>query len=290
MPAIKPDTVQMTPKLLMKAAIVPCLCMLVLSCRHQPQGPQPPRQVYPAISSALGMLQGSWISHDYKVSLTKTHSPYRSSSYIDGVFSFMIDSNDASHDTIYFTGLIKGESNNSLWIALGHRDSTGSYTAGQKVYMNNDPTTSDNIIRARIDSGRVVLYTAESDSMRYDLYDHVSKARPADYMLKRYTTAALFDGGYTTRDTTTIFMTSYIAFDTEHMGRMTGSPSYDSFDINIDILAQHDTMNYMELYDTRGGTESHSYTYQFIKNKLIICPLSIDAPCCRLLRSDSIIH
>jgi hypothetical protein len=77
------------------------------------------------------------------------------------------------------------------------------------------------------------------------------------------------------------------------MGRITGSPAYDSFDINIDVLSQRDTMDYIELYDTRGVSESHSYTYAIKGDRINIYPLQSPDPC-RLVRytaaTDSSLH
>ena len=269
-------------------SVILCIAIVLCSCRPTPPSAKPSHEVYPAISALLRDLQGSWVSRDYKASLRKTLSPLRSASYIDQVFSFVIDSGDMRHDTIYLTALIRGQANNSLWIALGKTDTLGRYAAGQKVFAENDKTPGDDIVAACIRQGSVVLYTVESDSMRYELYDREYKARPADYMLQRYTTQVLFHGEYTTRDSGTVFLSSHISFDPDHPGRLLGSAVYDSFDINTDVLAQRDSFDYFELFDTRGASESHSYTYQIKGDKLTICPLTPDAPCCRLLRSDSL--
>ncbi len=268
------------------AAVISTLCVLA-SCGYHAPPPRKPSGASAAIVPILDRIRGSWISYDYEYSLSKTHSLIRSSAFLDGIFSFVINPANASSDTISITALVKGQPE-ELWIALGRRDSMGRYNAGQ----HNDAALVDKLIKARIDSPYISLFTT-SDSTRYMLYDEVYSGRAADYILKHYTTTTLFMGDYHTVDSTLIFHSSHISFDRARMGRITGSPAYDSFDINIDVLSQRDTMDYIELYDTRGVSESHSYTYAIKGDRINIYPLQSPDPC-RLVRytaaTDSSLH
>jgi hypothetical protein len=263
------------------------ICMLLLASCHHNTPPAARREIDPALSPILRALQGSWISYDYTQSINATRSPLRSAATIDGVFSFIIDSARESHDTLYLSALVKGREDNSIWILLARRDSTGCYRAGMAKSRDSDAAPGDNIIKARIDSAFVTIYTAANDSTRYIRYDDVYRGRAADYMLLHYSTRILFSGTYTTRDSGILFRSSQITFDPDHMGRITGSPVYDSFDINIDVLAQNDTLDYMEFFDTRGVSESHSYSYKIGANSIQISPLTEGAPC-RLIKAVAI--
>lgn len=253
------------------------------SCHHSAPPPKG-REINPLLSPALRRLQGSWICYDYTQSLNTTHSPLRSAALIDGVFSFIADSARERHDTLYMTALVKGVEDHSLWIALGKTDSTGYYSAGLARGKDGDQASGDNIIKARIDSAFVTLYTVASDSIRFIRYDEVYRGRTADYMLMHYSTQTLFTGTYTTPDSGIIFRSARITFDPDHTGRITGSPAYDSFDINVDVLAQNDSLDYMELFDTRGVSESHSYSYKITDKTIRISPLT-EGPPCRLTRA-----
>lgn len=264
------------------AAIISCACMLLASCGHHSAPPAEAREVDPAFSQTLARLQGSWISNDYIKSLRVTHSPFRSAEYIDAVFSFIIDSNKMHHDTLYFNALVRGQEEN-LWIVFGKRDSTGCYKIGQKKSVDYEAdarsSPGDNVSRIRLDSPFVTIYTVASDSMRFICYDRVYKGRATDFMLRYYTTQALFDGPYVTADSDKIFGTSHIVFDHGHLGKIIGSPVYDSFDINVDLLGQSDSADYMEFFDTKGAAESHSYTYKIKGNTIKIYPLGNGQPC-----------
>ncbi|MCW3125620.1 MAG: hypothetical protein JWO03_1278 [Bacteroidetes bacterium] len=257
--------------------------MLLLACCHHTAPPAGQRTVNTAISAILRKLQGSWISYEYTHSLAGSHSPYHSSAHIDGLLSFSADSTRESHDTLYLTGLLKGVEDNGIWIYLGKTDSTGRYYAGQRKATDSETAASDNITGARIDSAFMTFYTLGSDSIRFSYFDAVYKGRPIDYVLRHYTTQALFKGAYTTVDPALIFGSSQIIFDPVNTGRLAGSPTYDSFDINTDILAQKDTLDYMEFFDTHGVSESHSYSYRIKDNMIRIYPLG-EGPPCRLTR------
>ena len=272
------------------AVILSCICMLLSSCGHHAPPGKVQRKIDPAISSVLRQLQGSWICYDYTQHLARTQSPYHSSAYIDGIFSFVIDSNNTSGDTLHFTALVRGQEDNSLWIALGKRDPNGRYPAWQKKSTDPNASPNDNIVKARIDSGYLMLYTGAADSIRYTYYDSQYRGRTADYILRQYTTTTLFEGAYTTRDSPVVFGSSHIAFDPVHIGRLTGSPLYDSFEINMDILVQQDTADYIELYDTRGATESHSYIYRISGNTLKVYRLNDGASCSLIKYQDTTAH
>ncbi len=264
-------------------------CLLLPSCRQHTQVSSAQKHVNTALSPLLKKLQGSWICYDYLRSLKATHSPIRSSAYIDAVLSFVADSNTISNDTLYLNALIKGHEDNSLWIALAKPDSTGCYPAGQARTTDNESSPLDLIVKARIDSSFVTLYTAGSDSLKYVYSDPVYKGRPGDHLLRYHTTNVLFHGEYTTRDSAMIFGSSHIVFDPDHLGRLTGSPVYDSFDINVDVLAQKDTLDYIEFYDTKKRAESHSYTYRIQDNKINIYSLN-DGAACRLQKEENSDH
>jgi hypothetical protein len=76
-----------------------------------------------------------------------------------------------------------------------------------------------------------------------------------------------------------IFGSSRIYFDPQRIGRISGSPLYDSFDINVVLISQNDSVDYMELFDSRKQTESRSFTYRARKNAMQIYPNPDSMPC-----------
>jgi hypothetical protein len=144
----------------------------------------------------------------------------------------------------------------------------------------------ENIAGVKLDSPFITIYSMSNDSMRYVFYGHMPKYAPADYVIKRYTTGALFRGTYFTRDSDMIFGAGTIRFDPDRIGRLNGSPVYDSFDINVDVLSQNDSVDYMEFFDARKRNESRSFSYVIRRNVLRIYPSVDTGTACVLYRTS----
>lgn len=231
-------------------------------------------------AALFGKLQGTWISYEYMLNLNKTGSPYHSAAYMEGIFSFTIDSNRLQNDTLHCRSWINGHEVHDLWIAFASHDSLGLYSIGINNSDNDlhNPAT-DNITSIKIDSPFLTIYTNTYDSVRYAFYGHLSRFAAADYPIRHYTTDALFSGAYFTRDSNRIFRSSSIYFDPKNTGRIYGSEEYDSFDINVDILTKTDSLDYMELFDSRKKNESRSFTYSIHKNVMRIYAAPNSPPC-----------
>ena len=231
-------------------------------------------------ATLFSKLQGTWMSYEYILNLSKTGSPYQSAAYMEGIFSFTIDSNRLHNDTLHCRSWINGHEIHDLWIAFDSRDASGYYRIGINNSDNDqhNPGT-DNISNIKIDSPFLIIYTNTYDSVRYAFYGHLPRFAAADYPIKHYTTDALFRGAYTTKDSDMIFKSSKIYFDPQKTGRIYGSSVYDSFDINVDVLAQTDSLDYMELFDSKRRTESRSFTYSIHNNVMSIYPNPDSVPC-----------
>ena len=273
----------------MIALIAALLWCMVSSCRHHAAAVRPHHRANINYSQLFSTLQGTWMSYEYILNLNKTRSPYRSAAFMEGIFSFTIDSLRLRNDTLHCKALMNGHEERDFWIAFDSPDSTGRYNVGinkAREYDNYQSTQpNDNITRIKIDSPFLTIYTNTFDSVRYMRYGIVAKNAPPDYALKQYTTAALFRGAYGTPDSGVIFNSSKVYFDPKQIGRIYGSPAYDSFDINTDVLTQSDSGDYMELFDSRKQTESRSFTYKIGKNVLKIFGTQDTTPCV-LRKSD----
>jgi hypothetical protein len=217
-------------------------------------------------SNLFSHIQGTWISYEYMLNLNKTHSPSLSSAFMEGIFSFTLDSNHLVNDTLYCFSWVNNHEERNLWIAFDSPDSLGSYSTG----IGNDQRVlnNDNITRIKIDSPYLTIYTSTFDSVRYVMFDRVARKSQADYPLRHYTTAALFRGEYFVKDSAQVFGSGYIYFDPQKVGRILGSAQYDSFDINVDMMKQNDSTDYMEFFDSRKQTESRSFIYKIRRNSL----------------------
>ena len=225
-------------------------------------------------------LQGTWISYEYMLNLNKTGSPYQSAAFMEGIFSFTIDSNRLRNDTLHCRSWINGHEIHDLWIAFDSHDSSGSYSIGVNNSDNDQHNASvENITSIKIDSPFLIIYTNTYDSVRYAFYGHLPRFASADYPIKHYTTEALVRGAYYTKDSDMIFKSSRVYFDPLKTGRIYGSQVYDSFDINVDVLSQTDSLDYMELFDSKKRTESRSFTYSIQKNIMNIYTNPDSAPC-----------
>jgi hypothetical protein len=221
------------------------------------------------------------------LNLKKTNSPATSAPFMEGIFSFSIDSNRLNEDTLHCLAWVNGHEDRDMWIAFDSRDSTGMYSIGinRPVESENDQhPANENFTRIKIDSPYITIYTSTFDSVRYVYYDNLSRTTPTDYPIRHYTTAALFRGEYYTPDSNMIFGSGRISFDPERTGRISGSPRYDSFDINVVMISQNDTVDYMEFFDSRRQNESKSYLYSIRNNSLRIYP-NLDSPACRLFKT-----
>jgi hypothetical protein len=254
-----------------------------ISCHHKAETAlhhSNPNINYPAL---LGRLQGTWISYEYILNLAKTRSPYHSAALMEGIFSFTIDSNRLTDDTLHCIAWVNGHEDRGLWIDLTAADSAGGYSIGIHKTIDHDNDShnvpNDNITRIKIDSPYLTIYTSTFDSVRYVLYMPTLRGMAADYPIRHYTTAFLFHGAYYTTDSDIVFASSHIYFDTLHVGRIYGSQLYDSFDINTDVLSVSDSADYMELFDTKKQNESRSYMYQIKKNVLRIFQDADSTPC-----------
>ena len=258
------------------------LCLLG-GCRHQSK----PLSVHHAANvdyqQLFAKLKGTWVSYEYILNLRKTQSPSHSAAFSDGVFSFMIDPSHLKDDTLLLTAWVNNHEERGLWIAFDSPDSLGRYAIGIHKHLDVDAEQrsqlADNIIRIKIDSPFLTVYTAAFDSVRYIYYDSVYHNRSSDYPLKYYTTSSLFRGYYYTRDSGMIFGNSMVYFDPQVTGRIYGSAVYDSFDININTPSPGDTTDYMEFFDSRKVNESRSFVYKFRKNILNIYTNIDSQPC-----------
>jgi hypothetical protein len=191
---------------------------------------------------------------------------------MEGVFSFTIDPNRLRNDTLHCASWTNGRGDADFWIAFDSKDSIGRYAVGLNKAAEYDNyqavQPNENITRIKIDMPYLIIYTSTYDSVRYIYYPHVPKGAAADYPLKQYTTRSLFRGEYSNLDSTRLFGSSRIYFDTLRIGHISGSPDYDSFDINTDVFSRTDSLDYMEFFDSRKQTESRSFTYKIKKNTL----------------------
>ena len=214
------------------------------------------------------------------LNLNKTGSPYQSAAFMEGIFSFTIDSNRLHNDTLHCKSWINGREVRDLWIAFDSRDSAGLYSVGINSSDNDMHNAgAENITNIKIDSPFLIIYTNTYDSIRYAFYGHIPRYAPADYPIRHYTTESLFRGTYLTKDSDMIFKSRKIYFDPTRAGRIYGSEVYDSFDINIDVLSQTDSLDYMELFDSKKRIESRSFTYSIQKNVMNIYINPDSAPC-----------
>jgi hypothetical protein len=238
-------------------------------------------------SRLFGHLQGTWMSYEYMLHLHKTQSPSASAAYMESIFSFTIDSARLHDDTLHCLSWVNGHEERDFWIAFDAPDSSGLYTIGisRSNKYDNDQQNADNLTKIKIDSPYITIYTSTYDSVRYIYYADLPRHTAADYPVKHYTTAALFRGEYFTADSFKIFGAGYIYFDPARVGHIDGSPAYDSFDINVNVLTQRDSIDYMELFDTRKQNESRSFIYKLKKNILQIFT-NIDSPPCILRKTD----
>ncbi len=266
--------------LIRSGSLVLVLSLLLTSCWHHSKINKEHHKANVNYARLFSRLQGTWISYEYMLNLNKTASPSRSASYMEGIFSFTIDSDRLNQDTLHCTAWVNGHSERDVWIAFDSPDTMGMFSIGINKSENDQHNpNSDNITRIKIDSPYLIIYTSTYDSVRYVYYDNLPKSAPAEYAVRHYTTAALFRGEYQTRDSAMIFGASYVYFDPKHIGRLYGSPVFDSFDINVDVLTQNDSIDYMELFDSRKQTESRSFIYKIKKNVLRIYPNTDSMPC-----------
>jgi hypothetical protein len=271
------------------AVLIGAICALS-SCRHHTQTEAVRHKANVDYKNLFAKLRGTWISYEYILHLSKYKSPSRISAYSDGVFSFMIDPDKLNNDTLVFTAWLNGHEEKGMWIDFTSPDTLGRYSIGIRKKIDRDMESrsqlTDNIVRIKIDSPFLIIYTAAFDSVRYVYYDSVYGKRASDYPLRYYTTRTLFGGSYVVRDSGMLFETSSLFFDPEHTGRVVGSPLYDSFDINISSPSPSDTMDYMEFFDSRKVNESRSFNYKFKKNVLMIYPHPDSLPC-RLYKREN---
>jgi hypothetical protein len=263
-----------------------CILLIPLafsSCRHHTSMASTHVKANIDYHKLFGKLEGTWVSYEYMLNLSKTTSPSQSAAFMEGVFSFSIDSDGLRNDTVHCRAWINGHVERDLWIAFDSPDSIGQYSIGINLARNSDNEpqgqAADNITRIKIDSPFLTIYTSTFDSVRYVFYEDLPRNSSADYAIRHYTTAALFRGEYYTNDSDMIFGASRIYFDPKEIGRIEGSPIYDSFDINVNLLTQSDSVNYMELFDSRKQYESRSYIYSIKKNILHIYPSMDSVPC-----------
>jgi hypothetical protein len=267
------------------------LSFLLSSCLHHKEPPRAHHKANINYPQLFAKLQGTWISYEYMLNLSKTNSPAQSAAFMEGIFSFTIDSNRLADDTLHCIGLVNGREERDLWIAFDSPDSLHQYTIGINKTKNTDNEQQsqgvDNITRIKIDSPYLTIYTSTFDSVRYVFYDNLPRNTASDYAIRHYTTAALFRGEYYTADSNMIFGSSRIYFDPQKIGRIYGSPVYDSFDINVNLLSQNDSVeDYMELFDSHKQYESRSFIYSIKKNTMYIYP-SIDSNPCVLHKVQS---
>lgn len=270
--------------------LVSALALLFLpACRHSASPPQKHHRANIDYTALFAKLQGRWISYEYILNLNKTRSPAASSSFMEGIFSFAIDSNRLLSDTLHCVAWVNGHEDRDVWIAFDSPDSLGQYSIGinSPVERENEQRSSgnENYTRIRIAPPFLTIYTSTFDSVRYVYYDDLSRNSGSDYPIKHYTTSALFRGDYVTGDSNMIFGSSRIYFDPQRIGRIAGSPMYDSFDINVILISQNDSVDYMELFDSRKQNESRSYIYSIRKNTMSLYR-NIDSTPCRLFKVD----
>ena len=254
-------------RLYLAVLIVSASSFMLSSCGpHQQQSGKAHQKANVEYSKLFSRIQGTWISYEYMLNLNKTHSPSLSAAFMEGIFSFTIDSNHLVNDTLHCFSWVNNHEERNLWIAFDSPDTLGSYSIG----IGNDQhvLNNDNITRIKIDSPYLTIYTSTFDSVRYVMFDRVARKSQADYPLRHYTTAALFRGEYFVKDSAQLFGSGYIYFDPQRVGRILGSAQYDSFDINVDMMKQNDSTDYMEFFDSRKQTESRSFIYKIRKNSL----------------------
>ena len=227
------------------------------------------------------------MSYEYILNLNKTNSPSASAPFMEGIFSFTIDSSHLLNDTLYCRAWVNGHEERNLWIAFDDHDSANMHNVG--IFKSNElfgQAPSENYTKIKIDSQFLTIYTNLFDSVRYVYFGIPPRNAGPDFALKYYTTQALFNGAFNTADSNMIFESGQISFDPEKWGRINGSPVYDSFDINVSAISQNDSIDYLELFDSKKQNESKSFIYKFKKNKLLIYP-DINTPPVVLYRRDA---
>jgi hypothetical protein len=263
----------------------PCTMILLLllsSCWHHKSTMAEHHKANIDYAKFWAKVQGTWISYEYILNLNKTKSPSQSAAFMEGIFSFTIDSARLMDDTLHCIAWVNGHEDRGLWVAFDAPDSTGRYSIGIKKNRGDENELnqiSDNITRIKIDSPYLTIYTVTYDSVRYVLYGPLPRGTAPDYPLRHYTTAALFRGKYQTKDSNTVFNSSSIYFDPRNIGKISGSEIYDSFDINVNVLSKDDSVDYMELFDSKKQYESRSFIYKIKKNILRIYSSPDSMPC-----------
>ena|GEM_PF-4912560 len=274
-------------------AVMLMTLLCTFSCHHPSKPSKEHRKATLDYAALFSRIQGRWISYEYMLNIHQTQSPAQSAPFMEGIFSFTIDSNRLSHDTLHCVAWVNGHIERDLWIAFDSPDSIGQYSIGLNheagVEVDQRPGT-DNITRIRIDSSFLTIYTSTFDSVRYAYFDNLSRVTGVDYPIRHYTTAALFRGDYFNKDSNQVFGTGHISFDTLRVGRLLGSPIYDSFDINVVLISQNDSVDYMELFDSHKKNESRSFLYSFQKNELLLSPNPESTPYVlrKIIRTDTI--
>ena len=247
------------------------LSLFITSCWHKTKSGNIHHKPNIDYHALLGKINGTWISYEYILSLKKTKSPSESAPFMGDIFSFTIDSTRLSNDTLHCLAWVNGRQERDMWIAFDAQDSLTLHNIG--INRSNEQNTlpqNDNYTKIKIDSQFLTIYTSLFDSVRYVYFGEMPRGTSSDFPLKYYTTASLFNCGYYITDSTIIFGSSHISFDPKKIGRIYGSPIYDSFDINVIALSQNDSIDYMELFDSKKQNESHSFMYKITNNSLII--------------------
>ena len=254
--------------------------LVLTSCLHKTKSTKVHHKPNIDYHTLFGKIQGTWISYEYILNLKKTNSPAESAPFMDGIFSFTIDSTRLRDDTIHCLAWINGRQERDVWIAFDAEDSASLHNIGVKR-SNDQPGLSlnENYTKIKIDSQFLTIYTNLFDSVRYVYFGELPRNMTGDYAIKYYTTAALFNGEYYTSDSNMIFGASKIGFDPYMIGRIYGSPTYDSFDININAITQNDSIDYIEFFDSKKQNESRAFKYK-IKGDLLLLYSNIgQKPC-----------
>ncbi len=223
--------------------------------------------------------QGTWISYEYILNLKKTLSPSGSAAYMEGIFSFTIDSTRLVDDTLHCTSWVNGHAERDMWIAFSDADSADLHNVGLNKKDDQQGKNDENYTKIKIDSPFITIYTNIFDSVRYVFYADLPRNAPPDHAIKYYTTKALFNSCYFIKDSNRIFGSSNICFDPQNIGHISGSKLYDSFDINVNALSKSDSSDYMEFFDSRHENESRSFVYKFKNKTLLIYPDENSKPC-----------
>ena len=275
-------------KLIVLFILVP---VFITSCWHKTKPTNKHHKPNIDYHALFGKIQGTWISYEYILNLKKTNSPSESAPFMGDIFSFTIDSTRLLNDTLYCLAWVNGHQERDMWIAFDADDSLPLHNVGlNRSNEQSGPLLNDNYTKIKIDSQFLTIYTSLFDSVRYVYFGEMPRGASSDYPLKYYTTSALFNSEYFTSDSTIIFGSSLVSFDRQEIGRIYGSPVYDSFDINVVALSQNDSIDYIELFDSKKQNESRSFTYKIKNNALLIYPDNEQKPCVlyKVTKSDSI--